>query len=280
MNAAPIPFDIVSLSARPRLRIVPPPDQLPTYEMLRQIGSQVALIYKRQEEQKEQGERVEIGVGSLGARMLALNEAVASVATDVVKLSLDMADAKGTIKEHGERIVKLEVDHRKAIREAAEKAKDIVSSASAIAADLIAVASDKAVAVLDEAKRRPLIASSSDRTSIPPQVADLGKVGKSGSFTWDENAMSAVIVGMRDQLDEYEQEKKIALAVAATEKKAKEDAERKAKEDGDHADKRSARLRGWIAILIAGLVLLGGAFGAYAKLVASSERPPATAPAK
>jgi hypothetical protein len=85
--------------------------------------------------------------------------------------------------------------------------------------------------------------------SIPPQVAALGKESKSGSWTWNAEAMSTVIVGMREQLDGYEQ---AHIVQAALQEKAEKDAE--------SAEKASGRLRGWLTFTLAVIIALATLF--------------------
>jgi hypothetical protein len=103
----------------------------------------------------------------------------------------------------------------------------------------------------------PRVTTSQARDSIPPQVAALGKASKSGSWTWDAEAMSAVVVGMREQLDVLEEEKRVSTALAEEREKAAE-----------LADRKSAHLRGWLAVTIAGLVMLAGLFAYLAPRLA------------
>lgn len=136
-------------------------------------------------------------------------------------------------------------------------------------AALRSTVTDHGERIIDLERKPPRMTPSQARDSIPPQVAALGKESQSGSWTWDAEAMSRVVVGMREQLDALEEEKRVSSALAAQRER-----------DAAEAERRSTRLRGWLAVTIAGLVMLGAAFAFLAPRLASAPAPVVSAPAR
>lgn len=86
--------------------------------------------------------------------------------------------------------------------------------------------------------------------SIPPEELDkLGRASKSGTWHFDQDMVMAAITGLREQIDGLEQAAEVEQALKLQAEKDRADEER-----------RSARLRGWLALTIAALVMLGGLF--------------------
>ena len=123
--------------------------------------------------------------------------------------------------------------------------------------------------------------------SIPPaEVSKLGKASKSGSWRFDPDMILEAMGDMREKIDRQQDEIKgldaarqqeLELKAAAEEARIAVELEAKQKEEA--ADRKNARLRGWLALALTALAILGTTF-AYLAPRLGQEHPPVTAPAR
>jgi hypothetical protein len=117
------PLSRIRLTQRPHLRLMPPPDQLPTYEMLRLMGEHVSETHRLVGEQVHSAARLQEALDTFqrftAARFIDLNEAIKRVDTKVGSLDDEVTELRerfeklhqtvhSTLPEHAERLTELE----------------------------------------------------------------------------------------------------------------------------------------------------------------------------